>query len=365
MIHYLRSATPSTLRGTALLRLDFNTEDDWRLEAAIPTIRFLLKRSSKIVIVSHRGRPLGFEKKFSLKKDALKLGWYLKRRVCFIGHFRFGEIKKFVDGATTGSVFLLENLRFAKGEKMNNPAFAKRLASLGDFYVNEAFAVSHRANASVSAIAKFLPSYAGLEFEKEIEFLGGAMKNPRRPLVFVLGGGKAGDKLGVIKYFKSRADDFLLGGAAANTMLFLRGVDVKKSLIDKDENDLEELRHFLNCKNVLLPVDYKWEDNAILDVGSETVREFKKRIDKARTVIWSGPLGFIEKKQYEKGTLDLARAIVANKKAYSLAGGGETVMFLKMHKLDKKFSFVSTGGGAMLEFLAGEKLPGIKALERS
>ncbi len=363
-IKYLSQAHSKILKGTALVRLDFNTEDDWRLMATLPTVKVLLRCASKVIIISHKGRPTAWQKKFSLRSDTAKLQRVLHRRVHFISHFDFAAIKKAVDNAPRGSVFLLENLRFMKGEVENDPVFAKKLASLADYYVNDAFAVSHRANASVVAIAKFLPSYAGLELEHEIASLSRSMENPGHPLVVILGGGKASDKLGILKYFKHTADYFLLGGVAANTILFLKGADVGKSIVEKDGAELKKLRSVLGYKNLFVPADFKrGSEGAIWDIGKKTSLFFSKIIGKAKTIIWSGPLGLVEKKQYAVGSLAIARAIVSNKRAFSLAGGGETVMFLKKHKLDKKFSFISTGGGAMLEFLEGKQLPGIKALE--
>lgn len=363
MIKYLSDASPKALAGTALLRLDFNTTDDWRMRAVLPTIKLLLKRSARIVIVSHYGRPKGADKKFTLRGDAATLSRMLGgRKVTFIDHFRFAEIRQQVAASPRGSVFLLENLRFLPGEEKNDPKFAKQLASLADFYVNDAFAVSHRANASVVAVTKFLPSYAGLEMEREIKSLGKAIVAPKRPVVLVLGGAKASDKLGVIAYFKNKADSFLLAGGCANTILWLKGIDVKQSVKDSDPKELPALRRIAAYKKVELPVDFVWGGKRILDVGPKTIAAFSKRIAAARTIIWSGPLGLIEDKRYTKASIAVARAIGRNRRAFSVSGGGETVMFLKQYKLDKKFSFISTGGGAMVDFLAGKKLPGIEAL---
>ncbi len=264
------------------------------------------------------------------------------------------------------SIFLLENLRFLPGEEKNDPKLAKQLASLADFYVNDAFAVSHRADASVAAITQFLPSYAGLELEKEITFLSHAMGRPKKPFVFIVGGAKAADKLSVIKYFKNKVDWFLLGGGPANTILAMRGMDIKKSIKDEERGSaaVGALKKIVSYKNILLPLDFQWSHDAILDIGPKTAGAFAAKIAQARTVIWSGPISFIGKKKYERGSLQLARAIAKNRRAFSIAGGGETVMFLKKVRLDKKFSFISTGGGAMLDYLAGEKLAGIEALKR-
>ncbi|HUX35757.1 MAG TPA: phosphoglycerate kinase [Candidatus Paceibacterota bacterium] len=383
-INYLSKADKKDLKGIALLRLDFNTEDEWRMEASLPTIRFLIKNSGKVIIFSHRGRPAFtppaprlrragkvsagkpnvYDKKFSLKKDAVNLSKMLGKKVVFLPNLDLPGIKETVNEAAKGSVFVLENLRFFKGEEANGSGFAKKLASLGDFYVNDAFAVSHRKNASVSAITRFLPCFAGIEMEKEIKFLSHVMSKPKKPLAIILGGAKAGDKLGVLKYFKNKACLFLIGGATADTLLFLKGVDVKNSMVDKDKKDLASLRAVLNYKNIILPSDLKFENKMVLDIGRRTAEDFAEKIKEARTVIWNGPMGAFEKKKFSYGTIAIARAIAANKNVFSVAGGGETVAFLKKYKLDKKFTFLSTGGGAMLDFLAGEKLPGVEALAK-
>jgi 3-phosphoglycerate kinase len=349
------------IKGTALLRLDFNTEDDWRMKAVLPTIKFLLKNGCKIVILSHRGRPIGADKKFTLKEDASVLARLLKKKVIFINHFNFGRIKRTVAESRHGSIFLLENLRFSRGEEENDPKLAEQLASLGDFYVNDAFAVSHRANASIVAITRFLPSYAGLELEAELAHLSRIMVRPKRPLVVAVGGAKVLDKLGVLQYFRNKADWFLLGGESANTMLAVRGMDVKNSLRDED-GAAAAIKAIARYPNLVLPVDYVWRKDAIVDIGPKSCSLFKKKIAAARTIVWSGPFGLIDVRPYEWGSLKIAKAITNNRKALSVAGGGETVMFLRRVRLDKKFTFISTGGGAMLDFLAGKKLPGIVAL---
>ncbi len=373
MINYLSKAKPKAIAGTALLRLDFNTKDDWRMRAVLPTIKSLLKTSCKIVIVSHRGRPQGgalvngmpkgFAVGLHLNDDALHLSKMIKRKVVFINHFRFADIKNEIAAAPKGTIFLLDNLRFLPGEEKNDPALGAQLASLADFYVNDAFAVSHRANASVVAVTKFLPSYAGFEMEQEITSLSKVIVAPRHPVVLMLGGAKASDTLDVITHFRKKADWFLLGGGSANSVLALRGFDVKNSLREKDPAVLASLAALAHQKNVVLPIDFKWQRRAILDVGPRTEKLFSQKIAGARTIIWSGPLGLIERKAYATGSIAIARAIGRNRKAFSVCGGGETVMFLKKYKLEKNFSFISTGGGAMIDFLAGEKLPGIQALK--
>ncbi len=374
MIRYLSVAKTKELAGIALVRLDFNTEDDWRMRAVVPTLKLLLKHSAKIVIMSHRGRPAPLrsstakiDKKFSLRKNAQQLERLLRRKVIFIPDFNFTKMRAAITHAPRGSVILLENLRFDPGEEKNDSRFARQLALLGDFYVNDAFAVSHRANASVAAITKFLPSYAGLELEVEIKSLSRAMRSPKHPLVFIVGGAKAEDKLEVIKYFHGRADWLLLGGGPANTILSIRGVNVKKSVRDTNPSDLREMHLLSRSKKVVIPTDFVWHGDFIWDVGPKTVAEFSKKIATARTILWSGPLGLIEKPAYARGSIAIARAIIrataAPRRTFSISGGGETVMFLKKYGFDKKFSFISTGGGAMIDFLAGKKLPGIAALE--
>lgn len=363
MINYLSRAKASQIKGTAVVRLDFNTEDDWRMRTAVPTLKFLIKRGCKILVLSHRGRPKRIEKKLSLNKNAKKLSGFLGRPVKFIPHFKFGEIEKVLERAKPGSVFVLENIRFLKEEYENSSVLAKNLASLGDFYVNEGFPISHRKDASVSAITKFLPSYGGFQLEKEVNNLSRIIKKPARPLLIILGGGKARDKLGLLKFFERRADKFLIGGEPANTLLWIKGVDIGESIVEKDNRGA--FLPLLKFTKLLLPVDYHIQSKKILDIGSKTEKIFVSEIMKARTVIWNGPLGLFEKKGFDRGSKTIARAIISNKKCFSLTGGGETVLFLRKNRFFDKFSFASTGGGAMLEFLAGEKLPGIEALEES
>ncbi len=362
MIKFL-SKTNGLLGETAIVRLDFNTEDDWRMRTSVPTLKFLLKRNCKILVVSHKGRPKGKDKKLSLVKNARKLSSFLGRPVKFIPSFDFKAIKEILADAAPGTVFVLENIRFLKEEYENSQVLAKNLASLGDFYVNEGFPISHRKDASVAAITRFLPSYGGFQMEKEIRNLSLVMKNPKRPLLIILGGGKAGDKLGLLKFFERKADKFLIGGEPANTLLWIKGVDIGDSIAEKDNRDA--FAPLLKFRKLILPNDYHIRSERILDIGPETEEVFASLISKARTVIWNGPVGLFEEKGFEKGSMRVAQAIVSNKKCFSLAGGGETVMFLRKYGFFDKFSFVSTGGGAMLEFLAGEKLPGIEALEHS
>jgi phosphoglycerate kinase len=380
MFHYLRTAGKKDLAGVALARLDFNTKaGDWRMRAVVPTLTLLTKTARAVLILSHRGRPrfasqgksshvslftVTFDKTLSLRKDAKDLSRQLGKKVTFLPSFDFLNIKEVIARSPRGSVFLLENIRFVKEEDKNDARFAKQLAGLGDYFVNDAFAVSHRAEASVVAITKFLPSYVGLELENEIVHLSRVMQRPRQPLVAIFGGAKAADKLGVLRSFEKKAKWILVGGGCANTILSLRGKDVKKSLRDEDPKDLHILRPLAARHNVIAPMDCVWTGDTILDIGPQSRIDFSRIIARARTIVWSGPLGFTDDARYQAGTLAVARAIARNRTAFSVVGGGETVEFLKEHRLDKKFSFVSTGGGAMLDFLAGKKLPGIEALKK-
>ncbi len=375
MIQFLSQAPVSKLKGVAVVRLDFNTEDTWRLEATLPTVRHLLKHARAIVILSHRGRPSAFKlkgsvpegpdaEKFSQKGDAATLGEFLRRDVIFLPEFRFGEIRAAVASAPRGSLFLLENVRFLAGEIENSAQLGKEFASLGDYYVNDAFAVDHRANASLVAVTRYLPSYAGFQLEKEMRSLGGVIRGAKKPFLVVVGGAKAHDKLEVLRNLRRSADAFLLGGAPANTMLVLRGIPVGDSLADDEPEDIRLLAPFAKSNKVIVPVDWCEQNKRILDIGPKTAAEYAGILARARTILWAGPMGLIEDPKFAQGNLAVARAIARNRKAFSVTGGGETVMFLKKYKLDKKFSFISTGGGAMLEFLAGEKLPGIEALKK-
>lgn len=363
MIRYLSTVRKDDLKDkVVLLRLDFNTADDWRMKAALPTLRFLADHARAVVVLSHKGRPEGADKKFSLKKDAALLGKLAKKKAIFIPYFDFPCIKTQIGKAKPGSVFVLENLRFLPGEAKNDRALAKKIAGLGDIYVNDAFAVSHRKNASVVAVAKFLPSYAGFGLQSEIENLGKVMSHAKKPLVVIAGGAKISDKLGLLNKFKHEASAFLMGGALANTLLALRGVDVGRSLIEKDlPRSAKEILHY---RHLVLPIDFKKADQKLLDIGPRTLDIFSRCIKMARTIVWNGPMGMCEKKGFEKGTREVAEAIAANSRCFSVVGGGETVTALKKLKIDTKMGFISTGGGAMLEYLSGKKLPGIEALEQ-
>ena len=332
----LRDLGPKSIANkTVIVRVDFNVESDrdaLRLEASLPTLKYLLKGGARVLIISHRGRPQKSIPKLSLKAFVPFLKKNLKQNI----HFLTGIPARLPEGR----VFLMENLRFWPEEEKNDADFARHLAGLGDVYVNDAFAVCHRANASVTRLPKFLPSYAGLLLEKEIVTLSQAMKKPKKPLVLIFGGSKVADKAPVIKYLLPKATKVLLGSSALNNSYSL----LKSPKIEK-------------------PVDWMAEGNLAMDIGSITVERYSEYIKKAKTIIWNGPVGKFEDEKYGVGSAALAK-VIAKSAAFSIVGGGETTQLILSLGLRKKFGFLSTGGGAMLEFLSGRKLPGIEALNR-
>jgi len=349
---------------TCLVRVDLNIEDEkkdnFRLQAILPTLNFLLRNQAKIIILSHRGRPSGNSKfeirnsKFSLKPFAEIFSQLLKKPVYFIENFNLMTCD------VISEVGLLENLRFFPGEEKNDKKFAQSLATLGDIYINDAFAVSHRRNASVVAITQFLPSYAGLLLEKEIKNLDAVMENFQKPLVIILGGAKVSDKIGLIKNFLKKADYFLIGGAMANSFFAAQGLPIGDSLYESNIN-----LSTYEVNRLILPEDLIIHQRKILDIGLKTIKKYSEIIKKAQTIIWNGPMGYFEDKKFVQGTAGIAAAILKNKKAKIVIGGGETAtaIFNFQFTIFKKNVFISTGGGAMLEYLAGKKLPGIQALK--
>jgi phosphoglycerate kinase len=371
---FLRSIPASKLDGAvALVRIDLNVEfeskeDMYRLAAAIPTMRFLLDRGAKVVIVSHRGRPVGFEKKESLRPFVSVLSKKLGQAVRFFPDFDFRKIAWEI--ATSASrVFLLENIRFLPGETENSAVLGHELASLADIYVNDAFADSHRAHASVSAVARTLPAYAGLGFERELKNLS-VLRAPAKPFVAVLGGVKVEDKIALVKAFRNSADAFLLGGGIANTFFAGIQVPVGKSVYDK--KIAKKAKAFLRGGKMVLPEDVVTYRGRILDIGKNAGKDFADFIIRAKTVVWTGPLGHYHDARWSAGTLAVWRAIQKNKRANMLVGGGETLASLRLigekpETFMKKHPrvFLSTGGGAMVEYLSGKRLPGLHALEAS
>lgn len=356
-------------REICIVRVDLNVEhshDSWRREAIIPTLAWLRARHARVLLVSHRGRPVPaaddtprVHPMLSLQPNVAPIERALGASVRFINNFRFPEIRETLAASRPGSIFLLENIRLLKGEETDDARLAKALASLGTMYVNDAFAVSHRKHASVAAITKFLPSFAGLLLERELSNLKKVMTRAAHPFVVILGGVKPEDKMGVLRYFLPKADTFLLGGSIANTMLKATGIDVGSSVYDP--HYVPFAKQLSKNKKVVAVTDWLWDNKRILDVGPLTVAAFVEQIKKAKTILWNGPLGLVEDIRYANSSIAIARAI-AGSKAFSIVGGGETTQLIRSLDLQNEISFLSTGGGAMLEFLAGKKLPGIVAL---
>src|SRR3989339_2048886 len=339
---------------TVLLRVDFNVDlnkkgkilDDFRMRSSLPTNKYLLENNNKVVILAHMGRPNGeFNKKFSLKPLAKYLQKLIKHKVIFLPDCVGAEVAQSISVAESASLILLENLRFYSGEEKGDVSFARNLAELGDVYIDDAFGAVHRAHASISILPHFLPSAAGFLLQKEIEILSKVLQKPEHPLCVIIGGIKMETKLPVIKNFFDKADHILLGGGIANTVLSLKGIGVGKSQVDYDLKDGASGIEITNIK-IHLPLDAVAlegkdkricgigavkENEFIYDIGPDTIKLYGKVIAKSKTVIWNGPMGFIEKRPFDKGTKELLKKIVRNK-SFSVVGGGETLVILKKMK---------------------------------
>jgi phosphoglycerate kinase len=371
------------------LRVDFNVAlqgtrviEDYRIERVVPTIKYLLKNKCQVVIGAHLGRPAGaYDSKFSLKPIHRVLQKYMGATKVKFETAAFDEkLVKKIKGSSA-RVILLDNLRFHFGEEKNDLQFAQLLASLGDIYVNDAFGVCHREATSVSAITKLLPSYAGLNLLNEVKYLSSAM-TPPQPAVAIIGGIKLDSKFGVIKNFLKKYDKILVGGGVAHVFLKSEGYEIGDSLYDPAY--FEAAKKIKNNKKIVRPVDFIVADTAtkrqikyatltadkkicdtgemILDIGPETVKRYVAELQSAKTIVCGGPMGMIDMKEFSNGSVALVKAVVQKKRQLAIAGGGETITVINRLRLGKKFNFISTGGGAMLEFLEGKKLPGIKPL---
>ena len=380
------------------VRVDFNVPlndrgevaDDSRIVAALPTIKFLVEKRAKVILASHLGRPKGEKnEKYSLKNVAATLEKLLGHNVKFLPDCIGEDVKNYVDGMSDGDVVLLENLRFYKEETENDPDFSKKLASLADIYVNDAFGTAHRAHASTEGITKFVDQkVAGFLMAKELEFLGDKVSNAESPFVVILGGAKVSDKINVINNLLDKADIMLIGGAMSYTFLAAIGNKVGSSLVEADKfsvaTDAIKKAKELGVK-LMLPIDHVVTSNfdkekmvvgnvrtvdldipdgeVGIDIGPKTVELYRKEISKAKTILWNGPIGVFEIKQASAGTFSVAEAI-AKSGAMSIIGGGDSSKAIKDSGFAADVSFISTGGGASLEFLEGTPLPGVEALDK-
>lgn len=370
-----------------LVRADFNVPlgadrrvdetEGWRLRAALPTINFLLERGAAVILMSHLGRPNGkHDERFSLEPVRAKLMELLGKTIIRTYDCKGDYVRKSAAELQAGEIMLLENLRFYPEEENNDAVFARELAALGDLYVNEAFSVCHRAHASVAAITEFLPAYAGLGLAKEIQFLGGVMENPTHPATIIIGGLKAETKLPVISHLLPSFDYVLTGGVVANFLLKAKGVNIGKSVLD-DLDPQEAERIDLANPKIHLPVDALTDleagegyvdfsvgdmgDGRMFDVGGNTLREYLEIIRNSKTIVWNGTVGKFEEEAFAFGTREIARAL-AESSALTIAGGGDTISALEKFGYVARVKHISTGGGAMLKFLAGKSMPGISAL---
>ena len=385
------------IRGkTVLCRVDYNVPldekgaitDDKRIKATVPTLDFLVKAGAKIVLCSHLGRPKGKrDPKQSLRPCAARLAEILGGTVNFADDCIGDKVEAMVAAMQPGQILLLENVRFYAEEEKNDRAFAEKLAKNMDLYVNDAFGSAHRAHASTHAAAEIIKkrggkAAAGFLMEKELTYLGGALSNPARPFVCILGGAKVSDKIAVIENLLAIADAILIGGAMAYTFTKAQGFGIGKSLVENDKLDLaNQLLAKAKGKKFLLPLDHlqatepkacantritdgvSIEDGWCgVDIGPRTIERYKNEIAAAKTIVWNGPMGIFEIPEFSKGTFEVAKAVAENKRATSIIGGGDSAKAVKKAGYDKQVTFVSTGGGASLEFLEGKELPGVAAL---
>jgi phosphoglycerate kinase len=377
------------------VRVDFNVPlddnqkitDDTRIRESLKTIQYLVDKGGKVVLCSHLGRPKGVTEKLRLQPVAERLAELLKKPVKALKDSVGPEVEKEVAAMKNGDVVLLENVRFYAEEEKNNPDFAKKLAALADIYVNDAFGTAHRAHASTEGITKFVsPAVAGFLLTKEIKYLGGALSNPARPFVAIIGGSKISTKIDVIQSLMKVVDVLIIGGGMAYTFLKARQNEIGKSLV---ENDKIELAKQLMSQSIdtdvplLLPIDHviadsysataktqivsrggilpEWEG---LDIGPATIEKYANFINNAKTIFWNGPVGVFEMEPFAKGTIAIAKlmAEATENGAVTIVGGGDSVAAVNQAGLASKMSHISTGGGASLEFMEGKELPGIVAL---
>jgi len=378
-----------------LVRVDFNVPmdkhqnitDDTRIRSVLSTLRYVLDNNGALIIMSHMGRPKGnVVPELSLAPVAKRLGRLLKQNVKMAPDCIGPDVKKMVGEMEIGDILLLENLRFYPGEQANEDAFAQELASFCDIYINNAFAVSHREHASVSAITKFArQSAAGFLLIKELDYFHAAMDNPRRPLVAIVGGAKVSSKLGALKNMLSRVNKFIIGGAMANTFLKSQGFNLGKSMVEADlveeagkimkQAISEGIKFYLpvdavvasqidpKAESKIVPIQEIPEDWMALDIGPASSRLFAEVLDDAKTIVWNGPMGIFEMDAFSRGTVSMVHSI-ANSYALTIVGGGDTDVAVHSTGQSDRFSYISTGGGAFLYLMEGKILPGVAALDK-
>lgn len=344
-------------------------QDDFRITATFPTLDVLIEKGAKIVIGAHLGRPDGKPSpEFELRPVAERLADQYEDQTVRLAHeIEAPEVKDALAEMQAGDILVLPNLRFYAGEEANDQEFAKTLASLADFYVNDAFACDHRAHASIVGVAELLPAYPGLLLQKELTNLGALLKRPEKPFVVVMGGAKVSDKIEVIRSLGKIADSILIGGAMANTFLLAQGEDIGKSLAEPEKVELaKKLMEELGDK-LILAEDYVQDGEGAearyMDIGDKAVEDFKAQLSEAKTIFWNGSLGYTEDPRFAKASQAIAEYIGGLKDVTSIVAGGDTVEMITRLKLHDNFTFISTGGGATLEFLAGDELPGVKYLQ--
>lgn len=376
-----------------LVRVDFNVPqdkkgnitDDNRIKAALPTIKYLIDKGSKVILISHLGRPSGITEGLRMNPIAKRLEELLGKTVTKLDDCIGEEVEKAISAMKDGDVVMLENVRFYKEEEENNEDFAKKLAELADVYVNDAFGTAHRAHASTEGVAHILPGVCGFLIQKELDIMGKALADPKRPFLAIIGGAKVSSKISVIKNLAQKVDVLIIGGGMIYTFMKSQGFEIGKSLcedkfLDQAKVIWSQLKGMQGLK-LLTPVDHvvtnEISDNPIIkivaneaipsdmlgaDIGPETIKLFKSAIKDAQTIVWNGPMGIFENKKFAVGTTEIAKA-VAESNAVSIIGGGDSVSAVEKAGVADKITHISTGGGASLEFLEGKELPGIAILQ--
>jgi 3-phosphoglycerate kinase len=375
---------------TVLVRADFNVpiagkkiKDNYKIKKGLATIQSLVEKGAKVVIVSHLGRPKKTEKAFSLKPVAEELGRFLQKKIALLDVTDLKKTKQYIAQLPMRSVVMLENIRFLKGETANAQPLAKALAGLADIFVLDGFAVAHRDAASVSGAAAYIPAYAGTLLAEEVRGLDMVLYHPKKPFVAVLGGIKMETKIPVLKNFLVKADYILVGGGIANTYMWAKGEKVGASVIDADFK--KQILTLCAKKKVIMPIDFVVgqkngkkarivpakqmmlkKTEGIFDIGPATIMMFASYIKKAKTIVWNGAMGNFEQRPYQYGTYSIAHVVAARSrgKAYGVAGGGETIEILKKLHILNDIDMASTGGGSMLEYMGGKKLPGLEILKK-